>query len=309
MRGIITNFCCYDRVFHRFRPDIIHVHMLEFRFPFAYFAGKGRIPIVATIHSFNSIEFSAPIQSEKYHKLVASNLRLSRNLIFVSHYVEKRYRQLFGDDNTAKCWVIHNPTDVGKYHPVDKDEARRRIGLCDEIPVLLFVGNMIKRKGIHILLEAVEILQKKDKVVRVVIVGDGPERQGIDDFVVNNGIGDIVKVEGQKQYPELLYYYNAADLFVMSSLSETFGLVYIEAMLCGVPIIGTNVTAMPEVIPSEDYGFLVPPVDPSALAEAIERGLNKEWDKEKIVTYARSFDWDKRIAEFEKVYKEIKAKR
>ena len=69
----------------------------------------------------------------------------------------------------------------------------------------------------------------------------------------------MVRIEGVKQYPELLYYYNAADLFVVPSLSESFGLVYIEAMACGVPSIGTDVTAIPEVISSEDYGFLVPP--------------------------------------------------
>jgi len=129
IRGIITNFCYYDCVFRRFRPDVIHVHHLESRFAFAYFASKGKTPIVTTVHSFHSIGFSTPIESEKYHKLVANNLILSRNLVFVSHYLEKQCRQLFGDDCGAKCWVIHNPTDVGKYYPVDRDEARRRIGL------------------------------------------------------------------------------------------------------------------------------------------------------------------------------------
>lgn len=305
IRGIITNFCCYDCVFHRFRPDVIHVHHLESRFPFAYFACKGTTPIVTTIHSFHSIGFRPPIQSERYHKLVANNLRLSRNLIFVSHYLEKQCRQLFGDDYAAKWWVVHNPTDVGKYHPVDKDEARRRIGLSKEIPTLLFVGNLVTRKGIYPFLEAVKILSKKLKLIKVIIVGDGPEREAVEDFVTKNELQDIVRLEGTKEPHELLWYYNAADLFVMPSFAEPFGLVYIEAMLCGLPIIGANATATPEVVSSTDYGFLVSPGDAESLVEAVQEGLNTSWNRAKITAYAKSFAWDNHIHRFEEIYNKM----
>jgi glycosyltransferase involved in cell wall biosynthesis len=261
---------------------------------------------VTTIHSFHSIEFSPLGASQRCHKLVANNLKLSRNLIFVSHYLEKECTQLFGDDYTAERWVIHNPTDVSRYHPVAKDEARRSLGLPKGVSTLLFVGNLITRKGVYWLLEAVEILREKLQPMRVIICGNGPERERIEDFVAKNGLQDIVWLEGKKDPHELSSYYSAADLFVMPSFSESFGLVYIEAMLWGIPIIAANTTAIPEVISSEDYGILVSPADPKALAGAIERGLGKKWNREKIIEYARSFSWEKRIKEFEEVYERTK---
>lgn len=300
-RGIAINFCYYDYVLHRFKPDVIHVHHLETRFAFAFFASKAKIPVVTTIHSFSSIEFSPPVQSQRYHKLVANNLRLSRNLIFVSHYLEKECTRLFGDDYTAERWVIHNPADVGKYHPVDKDEARQRMGLPKEVLTLLFVGNLVARKGVYTLLEAAKILKKKLKLIKVIIVGDGPEREGIEDFVANNDLKDLVRLEGIKGYPELLYYYNSADLFVMPSFSEGFSLVYVEALNCGIPIIGCSGVA-DEVIQSNEYGLLVPSGNVGSLSEGIEKGLSKKWNKAEVLAYAKSFDWDINMHKFEEVY-------
>jgi len=307
IRGIIADLCYYDYVLHHFKPHIIHAHHIEYRFPFAHFVSKRRVSLVTSVHSISSIKLSTPTQSQRYYRLVADNLKLSQDLIFVSKSLERECKELFQNYRAKSC-VINNPIDTTRYYSVDKDKARQRVGLPSEIPILLFVGKLIKTKGIYTLLKAIKILKEKGKELKIVIVGDGPERSGIEDFIAKNGIGDIVKVEGQKQYPELLYYYNAADLFVMPSFSEGFAIVYLEALACGIPAIGIKGLA-DESIPSEDYGFLIPRGDARELAKAIERGLNKAWDREKIVTYARSFDWDKRIAEFEKVYKEIKAKR
>lgn len=172
--------------------------------------------------------------------------------------------------------------------------------------MVLFVGELKRVKGIYTLLEAINILKKSKKEVRLIIVGDGPEKKWIQDFVLKNNLQNIIRLDGRKSPSELLYYYNAADLFVMPSFSESFGLVYVEAMSCGTPVIGSHSTAIPEVISSDDYGILVPPGNATGLADAIEMGLKRKWNKNKIIKYAHSFSWDNRITDIEKIYLRIK---
>lgn len=303
IKSVIATLCYYDYVFHHFNPEIVHVQRLESRFPFAYFIAKGKVPLVTTVGTFNSIKLSTPSLSKRYYRLVADNLKLAKNLIFPSRLVEKECGELFGDYN-AKSWVIHNPVDTTKYYPIGKDEARRRLSLPPDIPLLLFVGHLIKIKGIYVLLEATKILKEKGKELKVVIVGDGAERNGVEDFVVGNALQDIVRMEGTKQYPELLYYYNAADLLVMPSFAIGIGLAYVEAFACGIPVIVCKGMG-DEAIRDSKCGMLVPPGDPSALEKAVEGALSQRWDRNDILACAKSFSWDTNIHKFEEMYTEV----
>jgi glycosyltransferase involved in cell wall biosynthesis len=301
--GIITNFCYYKYALHHFRPDVIHVHHLESRFPFAYFASKGVIPIVTTVHSVHSVKFSPPVQSQKYRKLIADNLKLSQNLIFVSKFVKFEFEQYTGTFK-GKSWVIYYPMDTTKFYPINKEDARVKLNLSLDVPIILFVGSLTKRKGEYVLLDAAKMLKEKEVNLKVIIIGDGSESSGVQQYVIENECTDIVKLIKNAYHSELLLWYNAADLFVMPSFSESWGLVYIEAMLCGTPVIGIKGIAN-EPIPSEEYGFLVPPGNAESLAKAVHMGLNNNWNRQKITAYGKSFAWDKNIYKFEEVYKEM----
>lgn len=98
---------------------------------------------------------------------------------------------------------------------------------------------------------------------------------------------------------------NAGDLFVLPSLVENFGVVNIEALACGKPVISTINGGSEEVITSEEYGLLCPPRDPECLAEKILMALNKEWDREKIRKYAEQFDWRNIARQIFKVYEDV----
>ena len=301
--GVIANLCYYKYVLHHFNPDVIHVHHLESRFPFTYFASEGKIPIVTTVHSFNTVKFSG--QTGKYHQLIEKNIKLANHLIFPSKFISNELDGLFRSSFNGKRWIITNPIDTSRYYLIPKDKACSKIGICDESPIILFVGNLIKKKGIYILVEAATILRHRGFKGKILLVGDGEERKKIEKFIKAKSIEDIVNVEGAKYFPELLYYYNAADLFVMPSLSEGWGYVFGEAMLCGIPVIGTDTPGIRDVLTNENCSILVKPNDPIALAEAIDKGLDKKWDKERIIIYAQTFSWEKRIEEFEKVYRYI----
>jgi glycosyltransferase involved in cell wall biosynthesis len=281
----------------------LHIHHLELRFPFAYFASKKQIPIVTTVHSLSSIKFSTPIHSKFYRKLIIENLKLSQNLIFVSKFVEFEFEQYFGKFKYYSQ-VIPNPIDAKKFFQIDKREAKKKINLSSEIPLILFIGRLIKRKGVYTLLEALKILKERRTEFQVIIIGDGPELNNLAEYIRKNNLTHLVSIHKNISHSQLLYYYNAADLFVMPSFSESFGLVFVEAMLCGVPVIGTTGVTR-ELIPSEDYGFRIPVNNSNALAEVIEKAMHKKWNSEKIIEYACSFAWEKRIVEFERIYRYI----
>ncbi|MBE9593771.1 MAG: glycosyltransferase, partial [Proteobacteria bacterium] len=95
------------------------------------------------------------------------------------------------------------------------------------------------------------------------------------------------------------------DVFVLPSLRESFGVVQIEAMACGKPIVATRNGGSEEIITSEDYGLLCGPANPEELAEKILIALDKEWDGEKIRGYAERFRWENIVKEIVKVYKAV----
>ncbi|MFQ5639515.1 MAG: glycosyltransferase [bacterium] len=307
LRWAMAQYCLYDYVLHHFKPDVIHVHHLEIRFPFADFIVKGRVPIVTTIHSLHAITFGHPTLAERYRELVKCNFKRSDNLIFVSKSMKSEFNNYIGELD-CHSWVILNPINTSGFYQMDRTEARVKVGLPKKIPVVLFVGSLTKRKGEYTLLEALKILTDSDIYLKAMIIGDGPEARGVDNYIKEKNLFDIVTRIDRLTQEELLLYYNAADLFVLPSTSESFGLVYIESMLCGTPAIGVNATAIPEVIPSKDYGFLVPQEDAKSLANAIKLGFQTHWENEKIIAYAKSFGWNKNIHKFEEIYSEVTCK-
>ncbi len=302
---IIVQSLDYDRVIHLFQPDVIHVHHLENRFPYAYFLGKDQSPLVTSIHSTHSVEFAKAPLRDLRHQSIDRNLQLAPNLIFVSHFVKQRYEELFPNRlEKLKSWVIHNPIDVSKYPSVPIDKARQHIVRESGQPLILFVGGLIPRKGPKILIESAIRLKTRGINFNLMIVGDGPQRAELQTLIDEKNLSSCVFIEGPKVQSELVYYYHAADLFVLPSFMESFGLVFFEAMLCGCPVIGSP-SVLSELLPSREYGYVTPPGDPESLAIAIETALKQSWDGEKIRNYALQFDWSIKVKEFEEVYRTV----
>jgi glycosyltransferase involved in cell wall biosynthesis len=296
----------YHRVIEMLKPDIIHVHHLETRFPFTFFATENKIPIVTTIHSTHSIEFSNDQLSRRLqHLFIQRNLNLSRNLIFVSQFIKQSFEKLFPNGlNEKRTWVIYNPVERSLFYLLSKRKAREFIDASLDKPLILFVGNLIPRKGAHILLDALNELKVRGLEIHLKIVGDGPQKDELASLIQEKELSLLVSLDGSMTQKELLYYYNAADLFVLPSLMESFGIVFIEAMLCGCPVIGSSMV-LDELLPSDNYGCFVPPNDAKALASAIEKAIQKSWNREQVREYALNFDWKKKIPDFEHMYREI----
>lgn len=304
VRWIAAATAAYDAVVLAASPDIIHVHALEGRFAFATAVNRRRVPVVATAHSTHYFEFAPSERREAHRRLVARNLSAAHDVIFVSRYLERRYEEIFpAAVGAIDAHVIPNPVDLGRFPAVDRLRARESLGISPSERVLLFVGNLIPRKDPASLVRAVGLLTRSGREVTVLLVGSGLEERPLRELVAAERIERHVRFEGAKSQAQIGPYYAAADLLVFPSLMESFGLVAVEAMLYGTPVVGTP-EVLAEVVPG-GCGIRTEPGDPASLAAAVAEALDRTWDRELIVSYARGFDWRARVGQYEALYERV----
>lgn len=167
-------------------------------------------------------------------------------------------------EKTKLSW---NSVDVDKFSNGD-DSFKTEHNLLDK-PIVMFVGNLIKRKNVESLLEAKKIANSD---YYLVIVGDGPLFKKLNKKVVDENIHDVIFAGSRNDVERII---PSCDVLVLPSFSESFGLVLIEALACGKPVIGSNVGGITEII-NDDVGLLVNPNKISSIARAIDNIINDE---------------------------------
>ena len=196
-------------------------------------------------------------------------------------------------NKTKLSW---NSVDINKFSNKENDSFRQEYKLFDK-PTVLFVGNLIKRKNVVSLLEAKK-LSHSDYYLGV--VGDGPEFKKLKKKVEDENIRDVIFTGSRTDVENII---PSCDLLVLPSFSESFGLVLIEALACGKPVIGSDVGGISEII-NKDVGLLVDPKNPSSIAKAIDTLVNDE-----NLRYVLSLNARNRALDFSKVdipYDEVK---
>ena len=168
-------------------------------------------------------------------------------------------------NKTKLCW---NSVDIDKFSSNKNDSFKKENKLEDK-PIVLFVGNLIKRKNVDSLLEAKKITSSD---YYLVIVGDGPEFKKLTKKVEDENIRDVIFTGSRNDVENII---PSCDVLVLPSFSESFGLVLIEALACGKPVIGSNVGGITEII-NNDVGLLVDPNKVSSIAGAIDKLISDE---------------------------------
>jgi glycosyltransferase involved in cell wall biosynthesis len=156
----------------------------------------------------------------------------------------------------------------------------------------LSVGNLEPVKGHKYLIDAVKQLKKDYPDIVCYIVGEGSQRRSLENRISEYGLEDTVKLVGYVKHSEVNKWMNSCDIFVLPSLKESFGIVQLEAMACGKPIIATRTNGSTEVIKSEDYGMLCKKGDSTEIRSSISKALHKEWNKLRIIQYSQQFSWE-----------------
>src|SRR5438034_5588275 len=173
--------------------------------------------------------------------------------------------------------VVPCGVDIERFRPLDCSRVRRRLGIPPKERVVLFVGRIEPLKGIDVLLRAVSHLDGEFRVL--VIGGDGKDvsrKSELSALAAELSIADKVTFLDAVPHRDLPLYYNAADVCVVPSYYESFGLVAVEAMACGVPVIASRVGGLRETVQDGQTGYLVPWLCPEPFAERLALLLNNE---------------------------------
>ena len=258
-----------------------------------------RLPHVASFHTLGEAKIRA--RSEENESIVRirserDTLHRADRIVAVSEH-ERGNMIDFYEAPGDRIQVIPCGVDMDVFKPMPKDEARRELGLGDE-NVLLYVGRVQPLKGPELLLESVARMDLNERLKVLIVGGDvtgDEEVTKVRRLAGELGIDHLVSFEGTVPHKRLVHYYNAADLCVVPSFYESFGLVAAEAIACGTPVVATAVGGLPETVKDGLNGSLIRDRNPEALAEKISLLLNDVWLRGLLASQAResvaALDW------------------
>ena len=205
-----------------------------------------------------------------------------------------------------KSFYIPNGFDEKKVKEFDKTKCREKLGLDREIKILFSLGTLSEVKGHSFLIEAMKEITRKRKDVLCLIAGSGPLKEKLQRKIDDSQLDDQVKLKGFVTNEQVCLLMNACDIFVLPSLSESFGIVQVEALACGKPVVATRNGGSEEIIISEEYGYLIETRNAMQLAEKIIQALDKNWNEKVIREYASNFTWEKISKEIVSIYDDLK---
>src|SRR6266540_3867999 len=256
------------------RFDLIHAHDWVVGRVAVELKNKFIIPLVSTIHA-TEIGRGGNLDGE-YRRKVRDIERLlvdqSDQIICCSNYMFDHVQRELGAVN-AKIHVIPNGVEVSKFqNPGEPHLIQRRPS--EDGKTILYVGRIVREKGVFTLLEALEELLERRRDFSLVLAGEGPLKEDLAKEALRRKLGDRVTITGFVDERTLVSLYNSCDVFVLPSHYEPFGMVALEAMASRIPVVVSDVGGLSEIVEDGITGLKVPASDPRALAEGILRVLD-----------------------------------
>ncbi len=268
---------------------------------------------VARTDSERSPESRQPAERELLHK--------ADRIVAATPAELAQFQWLYKVD-TKKVVVIPPGVDVSHFYPIPPDEAKEFIGLPHDKRMILFVGQIEPLKGVDTLIEAAALLRGTGVLTQgcecLAIIGgesiEPPEKltqeaQRLHELAASKKIEDMIQFLGPQDQDKLQYYYSAADVVVVPSHYESFGLVALEAMACGRPVVASETGGLAFLIRDGENGFHVPAADPQALADKLTAILGDAKLRQTIgrraCEYAQEFAWPLITERIRKLYSEV----
>lgn len=305
--------------------DIIHSHYWMSGIAAAALSDlwAGR-PIVHMFHTLGEMKnriARSEAEREGEYRINGEKQVLGRvNRITVATLAELTQLRFLYKADPNKMVVIPPGVDVGHFYPIPSDEAKTYIGIKPEDRMILFVGRIEPLKGVDTLLQAMACLQLKEaqRPVHLAIIGGDPtaspeqmtvEMARLQKLCEVLGLDQSVVFLGKRDQDKLPYYYSAAEVLVMPSHYESFGMVALEAMACGTPVIASEVGGLAYLVRDGETGFTIPAEEPDALCEKLTWLLNDSELHQKMsrqaAEYAQDYAWEKIAKQIVDVYEEL----
>jgi phosphatidylinositol alpha-mannosyltransferase len=289
-------FAATRKTLRSFRPDIVHVHEPFVPGPSMFAALSSKVPVVATFHAYADrsrlLAAATPVLRRIWRRLGVRIAVSDAAASFVS-----------GPMGEGEVRIVPNGADVEMFagaEPAPLPEGRR----------ILFVNRLDPRKGFRVMVDAFRLLAAERSDVVLVVAGDGAERPALSELP--GEARSRVVMLGNVEHDRLPPYHAASEIFCAPSTGrESFGIVLVEAMAAGLPVIASDIPGYREVVRDGLDGLLVPPRDPGAVARAISELLDDPDTAKRFGEAGRSraqrYSWDKVAAEIEEIYREAAA--
>lgn len=285
------------------KVDIAHVHTSSY---ISFFENSLYIVLIKLLNRKVVLHIHAPdfdifLNKNKYLKTVILRiLSIPDFIIVLSAY----WRDLIkcSLDNHSKIVILPNAANA-EIHYIDMIYSREMLHLPRDRKIIFSVGNLEERKGFHYLIQAMDVLKKQNIDALCIIGGAGEIKEALLAEISNLNLNDYINLIGFIPDEELNFWFNSSDVVVVPSLAEGVPIVIFEALRCGKPCIGTNVGGIPDILISDDLGFLVEPRNASDLAKKLDMSLYHKWDTMKIIEYSDRFNFDNIGQNILKLYK------
>lgn len=271
------------------------------------------VPLVSTFHTLARVKAEGGDMEPEWRDRAEADVIACSDAICVSCPEEERqFRRLYGDPHGV-IEIIPPAVEHAFFAPGDRRGARRAIGLPTDCPVVLFVGRIQPLKGPDVAIRSLAAMSRRDALLVIVggasgVAGDHEMSRAVA-LADELGVADRVLFVDPKPHHLLSSYYRAADVVVVPSRSESFGLVALEAAACGIPVVATAVGGLLNVVHDGVTGHLISGRDPARFARALTQVLDDPFGAAAMgaaaAVRARHFTWSFTAARLRRLYGDL----
>ena len=280
--------------------DVVHSHYWLSSWIGRELSQEMGVPHVVTFHTLGLIKMQSragEVEQAERPVVEAEVMATADRIIAFSPHERDAMARLYGAD-AGKVSLVPCGVDLSVFRPLDRDSVRARLGLNGD-KILLYVGRIEPLKGLDLLVETAAQMDSQDGV-RVMVVGadvnGDRELDRVKQLARERDLEDKIDFVGQVDHKELPLYYNAADVCVVPSYYESFGLVALEAMACGTPVVATRVGGLSTIIQHGRTGYLKSWRCPEAFANSVEMIISSNGLQQSLGEAARKraegMGWD-----------------
>jgi len=305
--------------------DLIHSHYWLSGWVAQRLKAEWKVPLIQMFHTLGHMKNRVAVSPDEMEpplrmQVEQETMRKADCLVAATPAEKIQMMWLYRAD-MHKIRIIPPGVDIETFHPIPRSEARSELGIPPEEKLLLFVGRLEPLKGIDSLMQAIVLLREQLPALAerlcVSIIGgafDPPDQQDMELRRLQKlreelKLDDLVTFVGGRGQAMLPYYYSAAEVVIMPSHYESFGMVALEAMACGTPVVASEVGGLAYLIQDGTTGFHVPDRDPVELAGKIRLLLENSELREDMsraaVSYAAQYAWPRIAGQIKALYDEF----